>query len=177
MFFPSSFYLWIATTAESGAIAGIVIGTIFGFLLLVCCPFTICVVIVYCVLKGRSSNTTKHTQTVTQPKVTTRVTTTNTPTLQQKPHSAYSSTGPKNIEPPTTTNTPTPPEKPHSAYSSTRPRDIEPSTTTNTPTLLQKSHSAYSTELIGIEHSPRDQHPAIDPDCPAQDSAFSSAAQ
>ena len=77
----------------------------------------------------------------------------------------------------TTTNTPTLQQKPHSAYSPTRPRDIEPSTTTNTPTLLQKSHSAYSTGPIGIELSTRDQNPAKVPDCSAQDLALSAAAQ
>ena len=73
-------------------------GTIFGFLLFVCSPITICVVIAYCVSK-RSSNTTIHTRTVTQPKVTTVATTTNTPTLQQQPYSAY--TGPIYPELPT----------------------------------------------------------------------------
>ena len=106
--------------------------------------------IAYCVSK-RSSNTTIHTQRVTQPKVTTEATTTNTPTLQQKPHSVYSPTGPIDIEPPTTTNTPTPPQKPHSAYSPTRP--------------------------IGIELPTRVQNPAVDPDYPPQDAAYSSAAQ
>ena len=54
--------------------------------------------IAYCVSK-RSSNTTIHTRTVTQPKVTTVATTTNTPTLQRQPYSAY--TGPIYPELPT----------------------------------------------------------------------------
>ena len=88
----SSFYLWIATTADSGAITGIVIGTIFGFLLIVGCVITICVVIAYRVTKRRS-NTKIRTRTVTPPKGTTTTT---------------------DIELPTTTNIPTPPETLHS---------------------------------------------------------------
>ena len=99
----------------------------------------------------RGSSGTSHTKTVIQPKVKTESTTTNTPTLPQKPHSAYSPTGPIDIEPPTTTNTPTPPQKPHSAYSPTGP--------------------------IGIELPTRVQNPAIGPDYPPQDAAYSSAAQ
>ena len=60
MFF-SFFILFmnIATTAESGAIAGIVIGTICAFLLFVCCPITICVVIAYRRSKRSSSRTSQ----------------------------------------------------------------------------------------------------------------------
>ena len=117
--------------------------------------------IAYCVSK-RSSNTTI-------------ATTTNTLTLQQKLHSAYTPTGRIDIEPPTTTNTPTLQQKPHSAYSPTGPIDIEPPTTTNTPPLPQKPHSAYSPD--GPTDISRVQNPAIDSDYPPQYAAYSTAAQ